>query len=418
MPSGPDAGGQTTVQAGVQPGSYEGDSFSAWLPTSVGGDDAMAEGGADPIGVVRPGQELEETFFTYADQAAFENPNAQDIYGVINYGLNDMSQQSAPGAGNAAAATAATMGPGMMLGGAAIAPQMLVDSATLNTGRDLQYEQAQGQLANALYAASQGMGPSVAEFQAKLEAERAIQAQMAALASGGGSPLGARAAQLDASRQLQAAAQAGALGRSQEAMAAQQALGGLIGGARGQAQTTAQTQAQLQQQALLANKDAFNQAAQAQAQLNQQAGLANQQYYQQALQQNAEMQQAVELANQSALNQFSLADQQAILSQRELNNSLYQQMLAQYQQENQQDITNAVAYQQLLGQEQLGLLQVNAGMESSGQGITSGLASAAMSAGGAMLAMSDRRAKRNVRPAKSVLRAFLDDVAAAELETW
>lgn len=424
MPTGPGAGGQQTINPASTGGSFyeqweagetpEGNPYAApgWdVPFSEAGEAGSA------YYMPRPGQDLEESTFSYADPSAFTNPNAQDIYGVINWGLNNQSQMGAPQVGGAQQAIGSQMGPAQMLYGAQIAPQMLVDGAQVNTAQDMQYAQAQNELANQLFATSQGYGPSVAEQQARMGAEQAIQAQMAAAASGGGSPLALRSAMLEASRQHQAAAATGALGRSQEAMAAQQALVGLLGGARGQGQATAQTQAQLDQQALLSSQGAFNTAAQQQAQLNQQAGLSNQQIaFNQALQ-NATFGQQAGLANQAAQNQFTLANQQATLDQQAQNNDLYQQMLTAYMQQNQQDITNAVAYQQLIGQEQLGLLQTNAGMEGASQSITSGLASAGMAAGGAMLAMSDERAKTDIASGAAALRAFLDEWDAESEES-
>ena len=423
--AGPGAGGQETIQAAPTGGSVAG--FGSTDFVAYGEDVDPEEQGvfAGSAGAYMPlpGSELSDSAFTYADPSAFTDPNAQNIYNVINYGLNNQSQRAAPRAayttlGQGAYAGQTQLAPGMMLSGAQIAPQMFVDAASLDTARDLQYAQAQNQVANLLAQQAQGYGPSVAEQQSRDQMDRAVLEHMAMLGSQRGASnaaLGQRAAYDQAAAALQQAASTGALGRSQEAMSAQQQLASVLGGARGQGQATAQTQAQLAQQALLANQGVYAQAAQQQAQLNQQAALANQQSALGQAGQNATLYQQVALANAQAAQkqsdltqQTNLANQQASLQQQQMNNQLYQQSLSAYLQQNQQDISNAVAYQQLLSQEQLGMLQVNSGHEIASQGTTSGLASAAMSAGGALLAMSDRRAKYGVRSAGREVMSFLD----------
>jgi hypothetical protein len=382
--------------------------------------------------------------FVYANQNAFNDPNAANIYNVINNGINNRANQVAPTAyltalgnaaqvGNTYGVNAAQIAPQQMLSGAQISPQMMANAAKLDTAGDAQYRAAQNQELNRLSEMAQGRGPSVAETQAKQLAERNIKQAMAMQGSGGG-PLAQRRAALAVSEANQAAAAQGALGRSSEALSAGQQLGQLLSGARGQTQTTAQTEAQLAQQALLQNQSQFNQAGIRQADINQAAALANQALSGQVSQQQANLQQQAgqygagqmnaqqaaqaQLIQQAMLQQGSmnqqtgLANLQAQSGQNQLNQQAYNQLLGAYMQQNQADISNQVAYQQLLGQQQLGIMQVNSGNAIASNNAEMGLGGAAASAGGALLMgmMSDRRVKTNIVPATRSVRAFLNAI--------
>ena len=258
----------------------------------------------------------------YTGGAAFNDPNAGNIYGVINNQINNRANQAAP-----------QLGSSTNYGGAQLGNQMMANAATLITAGDSQLANAQNSQINALAQIASGQGPSVATTQAAQQRDANIAASMSMLGSqrGSSAALGIRGAQDAAATANQQAAASGALGRAQEATAAQQQLTGALSGARGQGQATSTTQAQLQQQALLANQSQFNAATQNQAGLTQQAGLASAQ-------------------NQ---NQFDLANQQAQLQQSQLNNQQYQAGESAYMAQNQQDMASNQAYQSMLEQEEL-----------------------------------------------------------------
>ncbi len=366
--------------------------------------------------------------FQYADPNAYKGAHTGQVYDDINYGF-DRAGQSAPMAGltqlgHAAQYGGAQVGAMPMLQGASIAPQMMTGAAGLNTAQDNQYAAAQNAGINALAAQAQGMGPSVAETQARQQAQQNIAAQMGALGSqrgAGNAALGQRAAAMQGAQANQAAAQAGALGRSQEALSAQQQLTGALGGARGQSQSTATTQANLNQQANLANQGAFNQAGLQQASLNQQAGLANQSLAGQTAQANAGYMQQAGLANQGALNQYglqqgamnqqtALANQQAIMQQTGMNNQQYAAYLQALQTQNQQDVQNQQAYQNAIQSSELGIYGANAGVNINQANNTMGAVGAGISAAGALAglaAASDRRLKTEIHSAETALGAFL-----------
>jgi hypothetical protein len=338
------AGGQQTLQSGA---FYEPDAGSSSAPT-------------------------------YQAAGVADDPNAKNIYGVINSELNQRANQSAPQLGSAS-----------MYGGAQISPTMMTSGAQLDTGSDLQYQGAQNAQINQLAAIASGQGPSVAATTAAQQRDANVAASMAMLGSQRGSSStasGLLASQNAAAGADNAAAQQAALGRAQEAMAAQQQLTGALGGARGQTQATSQYQAGLQQQADLANQSAYNQQAQAQANLYQQAGLAN----------------------AGAQNQFDLANQQAQLSQTGMNNQAYNAGLASYMGQNQQDITNAMTEQQQIANEELQRYGIDNNVAIQQQQMAAQAGASGVAALGALAMMSDERAKEEIRPGAGEVRSFLD----------
>jgi hypothetical protein len=336
--------------------------------------------------------------FMYANGQAFDDPNSKAVYGAIQNGMNTRTDQSAP------MAQMTQMGLSSLYGGAQAAPAMMTSGAQLGTAQDQQLAAAQAKQANLLAAQATGQGPSVAEQQARQQAAQITAAQMAALGSqrGASNPaLAQRQAATQGAAAQQQMAQTAALGRSQEAMAAQQQLTGALGGLRGQSQTTSQTQAQLAQQAGLANQSTAAQYA-----------LANQQAMQQA-----------QLANQSGINQFalqqgtmnqatSMANLQSQTAQNQLNDQEYAAYLQAMMGQNQQDIANQIAYQQLFGQEQMSLASTDMGQAINSQNNAMGMTGAAMQAVGTGVAVgaglfSDRRLKTEIRSGERDVRSFL-----------
>jgi hypothetical protein len=366
---------------------------------------------------------------------AFDDPNAAAIYNMVGGQMGNALSQQAPIANNTRLGPAAQYGgaqiaPQMMLSGAQMSPAMMTSGAQLGTAQDMQYAGAQNQQINALAAMAAGQGPSVATTQAQQLAQQNIAQQMAALGSqrgAGSAALGQRAAAEQAATANQAAAAQGALGRSQEALAAQSQLTGALQGARGQSQATAQAQAQLAQQADLANQSQYNQFAQGQAQLNQQAGLANQQTSAAASTANAQLAEQTGLANQGALNQFglqqgqmnqqtALANQQAQMGEQQLSDQEYNAMLQAYMQQNQTDISNSAAYQQMMTNAVMQQYGVDKGVAINTANNMMGLGGAGISALGSGIAAaaspSDIRLKRSVRPAGRGLGDFLAALGA------
>lgn len=377
-----------------------------------GGPTAGGQQTLQPGGFAMPN--MQEGYWTPGE--AFDDPNAAGIYGVINNQINNRANWQATMLGQAQNFYGAQIGPVSGAQAAQIAPQMMVGGAQLNTGSDLAYQAAQNAGINQLANQAAGMGPSVAEVQAKQQAQQNIAAMNAALGSqrgAGSAALGMRQAADQASAANQQAAATGALGRSQEAMAASQQLQAALGAARGQTQATSQTQAQLDQQALLASQGAFNNASLQQAQLGQNAGQFNaSQYNQQALQQ-AGLNQAAGLANQSAQNQFWLQNQQAALQAQQMGNQAYTQGLAAYMGQNQQDIQNSIAYQQMLRDEQLQKYAIDQGVAINTMNNVVGAAGAGASAFGALgagllAAPSDARLKTEIRSGDADLIEFLE----------
>lgn len=438
---GPGAGGGSGGGGGndgwhsAQPGQHGNlDDPSGMRPFTLGtsgGDPGtvlgVAGGESNPLSHLATPTFDDRQSYAYVDPNSFINRYDADIYGYLGQGLDSRANTGFQGAGytqlgGVAQAGAAQAAPGMMLSGAQIQPQMMVGAAQANMADDYAYRQAQAEFVNYLNAQAQGVGPSVAEVQAKQQADAALAQQLGALGSQRGASsaaLGQRAAAMAGAQAQQQAAAAGALGRAQEAQAAQQTLAQALVGARGQSQTADQFQAQLQQQALMANQQGFNQAALQQAQLNQQAAqgnqgtatqmaLANQQAAQQAAQFNAGAQNQAMLQQGQMDQQTAIANLQAMLQNRQINEQTYQAMLAGVMQHSQAGVSNAGAFEQMLAQQQQAILSLNAGEAIASGQQTQGLMGAAAAAGGALLAMSDRRVKTSIRSAREDVYGFLD----------
>jgi hypothetical protein len=105
----------------------------------------------------------------------------------------------------------------------------------------------------------------------------------------------------------------------------------------------------------------------------------------------------------------SMANLQSQTAQNQLNDQQYAAYLQAMMGQNQQDIANQIAYQQLFGQEQMSLASTDMGQAINSQNNASGMAGAGMAAAGALAAaaMSDRRAKTSVRSGERDVRSFL-----------
>lgn len=360
------------------------------------------------------------------DPAHFKDPNQQDILGVVHNQIDNRANMAAPTAAQTALGGAdqyggAGVGPVFGAGAAGVAPQMMLSGAQIDQQNDLQYAAAQNAQINNLAGLASGQGPSVAETAAAQQAEHATAQQMAMLGSqrgAGSAALGARQAALAGSQAHQAAAAVGALGRSQEATAAQNTLAQTLQAARGQTQATTQTQAQLNQAAALANQGVASQAGQTNAQLAQAQAIANMGAGNAAALQQAGLSQQAGLANQGANNQFALqqgqmnqatelANQQAQLAQTGMNNQQYNVGEQAYMTQSQQATANQMALEQLRMQQYgidkgIGIQNAQLGMQ--------GVGAAAAGLGALAMFASDRRLKKNVRPGAIEVRSFLESI--------
>lgn len=284
---------------------------------------------------------------------AFQNPVGDTSY-AWNQGMQNMLPATTGAAPTAQAAQA--------------------KGAQLNTG---QFQQAYGQeqgLAQQYAKMAAGQGPSLATVTANAQAQQGLNNTLAALGSQSGSSnpaLAARAA-VDAGSQASAQAAANAVqGRTQEELGALGAQGNLYNAMAGQASNIASENAQLAQ-----NASQFN------ASNSQQAAIAN-------------------------LN--------AALQNKQINNQQYNQMMQLLQQQNLASFAAQQAGQQLGVQQQLGLGNINVPAQEwyeqqLGQGISS-----AMSNVGSMMStmagMSDKRVKKNISKAEKELDDFLSHIA-------
>lgn len=273
--------------------------------------------------------------FVYANPNAFSDPNAGSIYTAIGQGFQNSTNQ-APTANNTYLMSAA------QYGGAGL------DSGVQTA--DNSYNNAQASAINQLWNTANGVGPSVAVTTANQQRDANNASALSTLASqrGSASPaLAARAARLAQAQNNQAAAQTGALGRANEALNAQGQLSSALNSARGQTQSIGTTEQNMAQQAGTANQSAINANLLQQGSMNQQTNLAN-------------------LTANTANNQ--------------LNAQQFAQALQAYLQQNQTDISNNVAYQQMIKDEQLGNEQIATGHTIAQQGQDTGLAAAGVTA--------------------------------------
>jgi hypothetical protein len=131
-------------------------------------------------------------------------------------------------------------------------------AAQMDGGAQQQLRDQQSALANALMAQASGQGPSLAQQQLKQATDRGIQQQMAAAAAQGGAGRGGALLALNnqASQARQQAASDSAGLALNEQLGARNQLGQVLAGARGQDMAYAGQNAQLQQQTNLANQQA------------------------------------------------------------------------------------------------------------------------------------------------------------------
>lgn len=309
--------------------------------------------------------------FTYASPDAFKNQNAGNVYNMIQAGIDQNTNQVAPMAALTALGNSAQYG-----------------GTKINTGADAALQNAQGQYINQLNQQAQGLGPSVGSIQAKQAADRAIQSQMAMLASARGSsnPALAQRAAMDQGSQLaQAGIQAGALARAQEQLGAQAQLGQALGTTRSQTQAIDQAQASLYNQAALTNQAAANQYGLQQGTMNQQVALAN---------------------------------QQAQAAQNNLNTNAYNQYLQMFMNQAQTDTSNSAAFQQMLANQQAQIAALNQDKDIQTTNNNYGLAGAGIGAAAAIGAgiaaaaapASDIRLKKDIKSGNADLKKFLQAI--------
>lgn len=222
---------------------------------------------------------------------------------------------------------------------ARLGPAAQAQAAQIDMAQQAQFRNAQMGLAQQLQAQALGQGPSLAQSQLRQGTERNIanQMAMAGTAGRGNLALAQRGAALNAASINQQAAQQAADIRAQEQMSAQGQLANVAGQARGADIGLATNQAGLTQQTSLANQSALNSFAQ----------------------QQAAMQQQVELANASAKNQAALANQGAMLAQRNQANQMAQFYNSGIAQQNLQQQQGRMSLEQLQANNQNAIQGIN-----------------------------------------------------------
>lgn len=265
---------------------------------------------------------------------------------------------------------------------------------------------AQLQNINAINAQAQGRGPSLAEVQAKQQAQQNIANQMALIGSQRGSSnsaLGLRQAQEAAATANQQAVQAGVQGRTAEELAAQQQLTGALSGTQGQVMQGAQAQAGLNQQTMLQ-----------QGSMNQQVQLQNQQ-----------VQQQTQLQNQQAQLQSTLANLTAKMQTQGLNTQEYNDYIQAQAALANTNTTLAENYANLSSSEGLAASaianKVAMNNANNQMGLT-GAEIAGASAGGAALigalTPSDRNLKFNISSANRPIKDFLSKIGSSHKSSF
>lgn len=284
---------------------------------------------------------------------------------------------------NALADAAANRGNATMEG-ATIQGTTVGPGATIATGMQDQQRARQNALLDQLMAASNGQGPSAAQQQLKMGADRNM-ANALAMAAAAGTPGAQRQAAFQRAAITQDAAGQAAILRAQEINDARGLLGQVAQGARAQDIGLATDQANLAQQAQLTQASLDQQTRAAQAGLTQDAAKTN-------LLSAIEQQKQRDALVQSYVAQGMSLDQ------------------AQYQAELQQAQFNA----ELLARQ--AAADKGVAMQSSAQG--GQMVGAGMAALGTVLAgaasASDERVKENVADADKSVEKFLDGIAAKE----
>jgi len=212
-------------------------------------------------------------------------------------------------------------------------PAALAAGTKIDRSQELAARAQQQSALSMLAAQAAGKGPSVAGAQMGQSVDAALAAGNAATASAprSGSGLAARTAMLGQGQMLAGAANQAAATKMQEALQGSQQFASLAAGMRGADINAALGQAKLDQETGLANAGAQNAVTMANAGFAQQAGM----YNATAAQTEAEMRQRAELANV-----------EAVLRSRGMNDAAIQQYLAAYQKQFQLDKAAKMGYWQ------------------------------------------------------------------------
>jgi hypothetical protein len=240
-----------------------------------------------------------------------------------------------------------------------------IQAAQIATGPQDQMRGYQSNLAAQLAAQAAGQGPSLAQAQLQAGTDRALQSQMAALGSqrGMNSGLGARLAAQGAGDMQTQLAQQSAQTRLGEQLQAQQGLGALTSNVRGQ-----------------------------------DIGLASQQ---------AGMQQQANTLGAQLANQTNLANMQGALQSQAQKNAFTQGMYGLGQQRDVAQYGGQI-------QQQGDLMKMMYGAEDAKNKFWQDLAGKTIGAGAQMgaAAISDERAKKNIKSGDGDIKEFLSAIGA------
>lgn len=275
-----------------------------------------------------------------------------------------------------------------------LGPVATSDAANINKAPQEQFRNQEMSLASALQAQAAGQGPSLAQSQLQQGTDRNIAQALAMQASMRGQTAGQglrNIAQQTSQLNSQAARDSAAL-RMQEQMNAQQQLAGVLGQGRSADIGLATSQAGLTQQAGLANMDAKNQANLQQGQLNQ----------------------GVQLANVQSQNQTNAANLQSVLNNNQMNNDMKKFYLTSQMGMTDAEANRALGYAGQAIQQDLGTKQNNLGYYQANTGIIGSVLGGLGAVGAA--AVSDKRAKKNIKDGDKPLKEFLDALNAHSYE--
>lgn len=311
---------------------------------------------------------------------------------------------------------AAQLGPAAQVAGTqlASAPTLqrtqLAPAATVDQSQQGQFRDAQQQLVGSLQTQAAGQGPSVASMEAARASGRNVRQQFALSRSGRGGNQGmlARQAARGVADFNQAAAQEAAIGRAREQLAAQQQLAGLTGQARGQDIDLATTQAGFRQQTGLAQGELDQARILAGGNLALQTNLAQGQIDAARAQQQAQLEQQRMLTQGQFDQQNNLANVQAELQARGLDDAAINAYLSQLTGLDQAELAARLQQDQMLVQQAIGYSPEVSG--------TDQLIGAAQAGAAAYAAKSDRRAKKNITPAKARIRELFESSKGYEYD--
>ena len=259
---------------------------------------------------------------------AFGDTGASDAFkNDINSRIKDIAGRTAP------SVTGPTFGSDAYMTAAKAGPAALAAGTKIDRSGDLAARAQQQTALSMLAAQAAGTGPSVAGAQMGQSVDAALAAGNAAAASaprsGGG--MANRAASLAQGQMLAGAANQSAATKMQESVQGAQQFASLAAGMRGADIGAALGQAKLDQETGLTNAGAQNAVTMANAGFAQQASMFNAN----AAQTEAEMRQRAELANV-----------EAALRSRGMNDAAIQQYLAAYQKQFNLDKQGKMAFWQ------------------------------------------------------------------------